>query len=190
MFISLGLSVYALGLAAASRYFFDQVVVFGHHPGLLYVICLLVSLCLCPFGRQAPYARAYAGVASFFTTLTATLAGFLYQFLKKNINRNPWLVIALALIIMIPLAIVAIASPVCLFVYHMALARARRPFWVLALLGSAFVGLALLRIYAAFHGEYQLMAFRGIGYWLISYGLVLLTLAISYLRKPYQLPQA
>mgnify|MGYP003584833919 CR=1 FL=1 len=190
MLISLGLSVYALGLAAASRYFFGQLLVFGYHPGIIYVICLLVSLCLTPWGRQAPYARAWAGAASFFTTLTATLATFLHQFLKRNLNRSPWLAFLLAFMIMIPLVVVAVASPAVLFGYHMALARARRPFWLLALLGAAFVGLMLLRVYAAFHGEYELMAFHGIGYWLISYSLLLLTLAISYLKKPYQLPSA
>lgn len=188
MFLSLGLSVYALGLAVASRYFFDQVVVFGHHPGLLYVICLLLSLCLTPWGRQAPYARAWAGMASFFTTLTATLATFLYHFIKRNLNRNPWLVMVLGFIVMIPLVVVAVASPALLFGYHMALARARRPFWILALLGVGFLSLMILRVYAAFHPEYELMAVRGFGYWLVSYSMILLTLAISYLKKPYQFP--
>lgn len=190
MFLSLGLSVYALGLVAASRYFFGQLVVFGYHPGILYLICLLLSLCLTPWGRQAPYARAWAGMASFFTTLTATLATFLYHFIERNKNRNPWLALVLGILVAVPLVVVAVASPALLFGYHLALARARRPFWVLALLGAAFIGLTILRVYASFHSEYELMAVRAIGYWLLSYSLVLLALAINYLKKPYQFPSA
>lgn len=190
MILSLGLSVYALGLVAASRYFFGELLVLGYHPGILYLIGLLLSLCLTPFGRQAPYARSWGGMASFFTTLTATLATFLYQFIERNKNRNPWLVLVVGFLVAVPLLVVAVASPAVLFGYHMALARARRPFWVLALLGAAFLGLMVLRVYASFHSQYELMAFRAFGYWLVSYSLVLITLALNYLKKPYQLPGA
>ena len=190
MFLSIGLSVYALGVAAASRYFFGQLSILGYHPGLVYLACLLLSLCICPLARQAPYARFYAGLASFFATLTGTLTGVLYYYSRRDYNRNPWLFLAMALLLLIPLVLAAIASPVLLFIYHMALARARRPFWVLALQATAFLTLLLLRAYAEFHPPYLQLATHGLGYWLISYSLVLLTLAISYLVKPYQLPKA
>lgn len=190
MFLSLGLSIYALGVAVASRYFFGQSLVFGQHPGLIYVICLSLSLCLCPLGRQASYARFYSAMASLFTSLTGILTGILWYYSKRENNRSPWLFLTMTVLLVIPLALAAIAAPILLFAYHMALARARRPFWVLALQATALITLLLLRGYAIFHPEYEAIAVQGIGYWLISYSLVLLTLANSYLRKPYQLPTA
>lgn len=189
MLLSLGLSIYALGVAAASRYFFGQQLIFGYHPGLIYLLGMLLSLCLCPLARQAPYARIYGALASFFTSLTGALSGILYYYSRRDFNRNPLMFVVMSVLLVVPLVLAAVAAPVLLFAYHMALARARRPFWILALQAIAFSTLLFLRAYAAFHPEYQAMAFQGLGYWLVSYSLVLLTLAISYLRKPYQFPK-
>ena len=186
MFLPLGLSVYALGVAAAAHYFFGQLLIFGHHPGLIYVVCLMSSLCLCPLARQAPYARFYAGLSSFFTTASATLVALIYYTGKKYAHRNPFVIFLLAVFCAIPLLVLAVASPVLLYAYHMALARARRPFWLLGLQVVVLLGLAIFRTYAAFHPEYELDAFRAFGDWLVGYSLTLLTLAISYLFKPYQ----
>lgn len=190
MFIPIGLSVYALGLAAASRYFFGETLVYGYHPGLIYTICLLLSLCFCPLGRQAPYARFYAGLASFFTTITAAVTTFLYLFAKRNKERYPWLILLLLIGLGIPLLVLAILSPVLLFAYHLALARARKPFWVLALQANIFFALCAFRVYAVYHSQYELVAFQAFGYWMASYSLVLLTLALSYFRNPYKLQPA
>jgi|GEM_PF-5972924 len=184
MFLPLGLSVYALGVAAAAHYFFGTLQIYGYHPGIIYLVCLMLSLCFCPLGRQAPYARFYAGLSSFFTTASGTLVAFIYYTGKKH--RNPFVIFLLAVFCAIPLLLLSVASPVLLYVYHMALARARRPFWLLGLQIIMLVGLALFRLYAAFHPQYESIAFRSIGYWLVSYSLSLLTLAMSYLFKPYQ----
>lgn len=186
MFLPLGLSVYALGVAAAAHYFFGHLQIHGYHPGIIYIVCLMLSLCFCPLGRQAPYARFYAGLSSFFTTASATLVALIYYTGKKNAHRNPFVIFLLAIFCAIPLVLLSVASPVLLYAYHMALARARRPFWLLALQVVALVGLCLFRVYAAFHPEYESIAFRSVGYWLVSYSLTLLTLAISYLFKPYR----
>ena len=178
--------VYALGVAAAAHYFFGFLNIHGYHPGIIYLVCLMLSLCLCPLGRQAPYARFYAGLASFFTTASGTLVAFIYHTGKKYAPGNPFVLFLLAIFCAIPLLVLSVASPVLLFVYHMALARARRPFWLLGFQVVALVGLCFFRLYAAFHPEYELLAFRSMGYWLISYSLTLLTLSISYLFKPYQ----
>ena len=190
MLLSLGLSIYALGVAVASRYFFGQQLVFGYHPGLLYLLALLLSLCLCPLARQAPYARIYGALASFFTSLTGALTGILYYYSRRDLNRNPFVFLMVSVLLIVPLVLAATAAPVLLFAYHMALARARRPFWVLVLQAVVLSTLLLLRAYAVLHPEYQSVAFHGIGYWLVSYSLTLLTLALSYLRSPYQFPKS
>ncbi len=190
MLLSLGLSIYALGVAAASQYFFGQQLIFGYHPGLLYLLGLLLSLCLCPLARQAPYARIYSGLASFFTSVTGALGAILYYYSRRDFNRNPFMFLVMSVLLIVPLALAALASPVLLFAYHMALARARRPFWILALQAVVLSTLLLLRAYAIFHPQYQAIALQGIGAWLISYSLVLLTLALSCLKNPYQLPKA
>ncbi|MCW5872172.1 MAG: hypothetical protein KIS61_33280, partial [Candidatus Eremiobacteraeota bacterium] len=115
LLLPLGLSVYALGLGAASRYFFGKYLVYGHHPGILYLAGLVLSLCLCPWGAQTVYARFWSVLASFFTALTATLTAFLYLVMKRNYERYWFLVIVLAVCVGVPLLALAVTSPVLLF---------------------------------------------------------------------------